>query len=294
MSLDDSEWLERMYNNRARVPDHGDYFARWARESARVRGAQPCSIDLPYGGGVNETLDVFPAAEGATGLAPVLVFIHGGYWRSLDKSEHSFIAPAFTQRGTCVVMPNYALCPGTEAAPVSISHIALQMVRALEWTWRNIAGFGGDPARITVAGHSAGGHLAAMLLACHWRQVAPDLPPRLVRNALAVSGMFELEPVRRTPSFQASLRLTPEEVRQTSPALWPAPAAAGPLYAVAGGLESEEFIRQNEAIAKAWGPRAVPVCELAPGLDHFSIVDALANPAHRLHELATELLQRRD
>ena len=190
-------------------------------------------------------------------------------------------------------MPNYALCPGTEAAPVSISHIALQMACALEWTWRNIAKFAGDPGRITVAGHSAGGHLAAMLLGCRWKRVAPDLPQRLVRNALAVSGLFDLEPVRRTPSFQVSLKLSPEEVRRTSPALWPAPAA-GRLYAVAGGLESEEFIRQNEAIARAWGPRAVPVCELAPGLDHFSIVDALADPTHRLHELAVELLERRD
>ncbi|MBS0450333.1 MAG: alpha/beta hydrolase [Proteobacteria bacterium] len=292
MQLDDPDWLERMYNNRARVPEHGEYFARWAADSAQVRNSQPCSIDVPYGSGVNEALDVFPA-QGAGDRAPVLVFIHGGYWRSLDKHEHSFIAPAFTRRGMCVVMPNYALCPGTDAAPVTISHIALQMARALAWTWRNIARYGGDPSRITVAGHSAGGHLVAMLLAAHWKQFAPDLPKQVVRNALAISGLFELEPIRRTPSFQASLRISPEEVLRTSPALWPAPAA-GPLYAVAGGLESEEFIRQNEAIAKAWGPRKVPVCELAPGLDHFSIVDALADPAHRLHELALELLERRD
>lgn len=292
MPLDDPEWLERMYNNRARVPEHGEYFARWAADSARLRETQPCSIDVPYGSGVNETLDVFPAG-GGTERAPVLVFIHGGYWRSLDKRDHSFIASAFTRRRVCVVMPNYALCPGTEQEPVGISLIALQMVRALDWVWRNIASHGGDPGRITVAGHSAGGHLAAMLLACQWKRVAPDLPQQLVRNALAVSGLFELEPLRRTPSFQASLRLTPEEVRRTSPALWPAPTA-GTLYAVAGGQESEEFIRQNKAIAQAWGSGVVPVCELAPGLDHFSIVDALADPAHRVHELAVELLERRD
>lgn len=292
MPLDDPEWLERMYNNRARVPEHGEYFARWAAASAEVRRTQPCSIDVPYGSGVNETLDIFPAQGGGDG-APVLVFVHGGYWRALDKRDHSFIAPPFTRRGACVVVPNYALCPGTDAAPVGISHIALQMARALEWTWRNIAAYGGDPRRITVAGHSAGGHLAAMLLACRWQQVAPDLPRHLVRHALAISGLFELEPMRLTPSFQVSLRLSPEEVRRTSPAMWPAPAA-GTLYAVAGGLESDEFIRQNEAIARAWGPDVVPVCELAPGRDHFSIVDAFADPAYRVHELAVELLQRRD
>lgn len=292
MRLDDPEWLERMYNNRARVPEHGEYFARWAAESARVREAMPCSIDVPYGDGVNETLDIFQA-DGGTERAPVLVFIHGGYWRSLDKRDHSFIAPAFTGRRVCVVVPNYALCPGTDAAPVTISHIAMQMTAALAWTWRNIARYGGDPGRITVAGHSAGGHLAAMLLACQWKSVGADLPTQLVANALAISGLFELEPMRRTPSFQASLRLTPEEVPRVSPALWPAPLA-GTLYAVAGGLESEEFIRQNEAIALAWGEAVVPTCELAPGLDHFSIVDALANPAHRVHELAVELLERGD
>ena len=291
MPLDDPEWLERMYNNRARVPEHGEYFARWAADSARVRESQPCSIDVPYGDGANETLDIFPA-EGGTERAPVLVFIHGGYWRSLDKRDHSFVAPAFTGRRVCVVVPNYALCPGTEAAPVSISHIALQMVRALHWTWRNIAMHGGDPGRITVAGHSAGGHLAAMLLACQWEKVAGDVPDQMVRNALALSGLFELEPMRRTPSFQASLKITPEDVPRISPALWPAPAA-GTLYAVAGAKESEEFIRQNQAIAEAWGPKVVPVCELAPGLDHFSIVDALADPAHRVHELAVGLLERR-
>lgn len=290
MWQDDPEWLEGMYNNRARVPDHGDYFARWGAHSAQARATQPCSIDLAYGGGVNETLDVFPALN-PRAPAPVLVFIHGGYWRSLDKSDHSFLAAAFTRQGVCVVVPNYALCPGTAQAPVGVSHIALQMAQALAWTWQNIARFGGDPRRITVAGHSAGGHLAAMLLACHWNKVGTQLPRRLVRNAYAISGLFELEPLRRTPSFNASLQLTPQEVPRVSPAQWRAPGA-GPLYAVAGAQESEEFIRQNQAIARAWGTKAVPVCELAPGLNHFSVVDALADPAHRVHRLAMELLER--
>src|SRR6188768_1035637 len=104
----DPDWLERMYNNRARVPEHGAYFARWAAESARLRASQPCHIDVPYGEGANETLDIFPAQRPS---APVLFFIHGGYWRSLDKSDHSFIAEHFTRQGVCVVVPNYALCP---------------------------------------------------------------------------------------------------------------------------------------------------------------------------------------
>ncbi|MEJ8849106.1 alpha/beta hydrolase [Variovorax rhizosphaerae] len=285
MPLDDPDWLDRMYNNRARVPEHPEYFARWATESAAVRAANPEWMGLPYGDGVNETLDVFRAAESD---APVLVFIHGGYWRSLDKSDHSFIARAFTERGVCVVVPNYALCPGTVEQPVTIPGIALQMVKALAWTSRHVAEHGGDPARITVAGHSAGGHLAAMVLACDWQSLG--LPARTVRNALSISGLFDLEPLMFTPSLQGALRLNEADVRRASPALWPAPDS-GALYSVVGGNESEEFLRHNALIRDAWGAQTVPVCEALPGLDHFSIVDALANPDHRLHQLSMELLQ---
>jgi len=287
MASYDPAWLDRMYNNRALVPEHPAYFERWAAESAATRAAQPCHVDLRYGDGVGGTLDVFPAPVPD---APVLVFIHGGYWRSLDKSQHSFIARAFNDRGVCVVVPNYALCPGTPEQPVGIGHIALQMVQALAWTWRHVAAHGGDPSRITVSGHSAGGHLAAMLLACDWQAVAPDLPAQLVRNALSVSGVHDLRPLQLAPFIADTLGLDAAEARRLSPALWPAPAR-GRLWAVAGGDESEEFKRQNALIRDAWGPRTVPVCELMPGRNHFSIVDALAEPSHRLHQLAAQLLE---
>ena len=284
-----ADWHDRMYNNRALVPEHPEFLENWARMSAATRAsAKDSQIDVPYGDGPREVLDVFPAAASN---APVLVFVHGGYWRSLDKRDHSFIAPAFTQKGVCVVMPNYPLCPGTDARPVTIPDIALGLVQALAWTWRHIAKHGGDPSRITVAGHSAGGHLAAMLLACDWKSVAPDLPKNLVRNALAVSGLYDLRPLRKTPFLGDSLRLDHADAKRASPALWKAPGS-GELFAVVGENESDEFVRQNMLIRAAWGAKRVPVCEALPGLHHFSVVDALADPAHALHGRAMELLQR--
>ena len=285
-SIDPSpQWLDRMYNNRSLVPDHALYFARWAADSERVRQQQPCKLDLAYGSQPGETLDIFPSISSDNARkAPVLVFIHGGYWRSLDKADHSFIAPQFTQAGACVVVPNYALCPA-----ISIPGIVQQMVDALAWTWRHIADFGGDPERITVIGHSAGGHLAAMMLSTDWAAHGPDLPPRLINNALSISGLYDLEPIRRTPFLKNDLNLTPEQVGQASPALLPRPSL-GLLYSAAGGNESDEFLRQNRLIQQAWGAQVVPVCESLSGLNHFSILEALVAPSHRLHRMALELL----
>lgn len=213
----DPAWLDAQYNNRALVPDHARYFERWARDSRAAREQLTALLDVAYGHGPGETLDIFPARRRTDEpLAPVLVFIHGGYWRSLDKSDHSFLAPAFVDKGTCVVVPNYALCPA-----VTIPDITLQMVQALAWVYRHIAVHGGDPRRISIVGHSAGGHLAAMLLACEWERHADDLPEDLINNALSISGVFDLEPLRHTPFLRDSLRLTPEQVRMASPAWLP-------------------------------------------------------------------------
>ncbi len=277
----DPAWLDRMYNNRALVPDHAMYFARWADASDDARAAHPCQTDIAYGQGPMETLDVFPSSQPG---APVVVFIHGGYWRSLDKSQHSFIAPAFKNLGGCVFIPNYALCPA-----VTIPQITLQMVKALAWVYRNAKKFGGDPSRIHVVGHSAGGHLATMLLDCQWSAYDKGLPPDLVKGALSISGLYDLEPVMRTPFLQADLRLTPEQVRMASPALLPAPKQ-GVLYTVAGAQESAEFIRHNKLIQQAWGKKVVPVCETIPERNHFSVLEDLTAPWQHLHQLAIRLV----
>ncbi len=285
MTQRDGAWYDRMYNNRALVPEHAAHFAYWSEPSAQVRATHRCFQDVVYGRGLNETLDIFPSDQ-ATDKAPVVVFIHGGYWRSLDKADHSFVAPAFTAQGAHVVVPNYALCPA-----VTVSDITLQMVKCVAWVWRNIHRFGGDPTRITLVGHSAGGHLAAMLLACHWQTYAADLPAHLVTRALSISGLYELASVQAVPFLQDSLRLTDEDVLRNSPAWMPAPKQ-GTLYSVAGGIESDEFLRHNQLIQQAWGKTRVPVAESLPGLQHFSIVESMTQPGSRLHTLALELLHK--
>ena len=288
MPQKDAAWHDSMYNNRALVPDFAEHFEHWKTASEQARQTLKPRLDLRYGEGPNETLDIFPAKRKD---APVVVFIHGGYWRSLDKSDHSFVAPALRDMGACVVVVNYALCPGTEAQPVTVPDIALQMAQACAWVWRHIAQHGGDRSNITVIGHSAGGHLAAMLLACDWKKLGRDLPAGLVRKALSISGLFDLAPVRKTLFVQGDLRLTPAHVRMASPAKWQRPRK-GVLYSVAGADESAEFLRHNRLIHQAWGLKTVPVCEDLAGLNHFSVVADMTRPGTRLHSLTQSLIQQ--
>ncbi|MBL8337420.1 MAG: alpha/beta hydrolase [Rhodoferax sp.] len=282
----DPAWYDAQYNNTARVSDSAMLVEGWKERSAQARAALQGHLDVAYGEEPGDRLDIFPAANPN---APVFVFIHGGYWRALDKADQSFIAAPFVKAGACVVVPNYDLCPGAPDRVVTVPLIVLQMVRALSWVWRNIAQYGGNPSRITVAGHSAGGHLATMMLSCNWQSHDKELPVDLVRNALSISGLYELESIMRTPFLQSVLQLNPAQVRKASPA-WHVRPRSGRLTAVVGGAESFEFQRQNKLIQTSWGSGVVAVCEVLPELNHFTILDALAQPNTRLHDLALALL----
>ena len=273
-------WYDAQYNNRARIPEHPAILAHWFEASARARERHANMVEVAYGSAPRERLDVFAARSPAS---PVFVYLHGGYWRALDKRDQSFLAPPFVDAGAMVVLPDYSLCPA-----VSIEHIALQMVQALAWVHRHAARYGGDPQRIVVAGHSAGGHLATLLLACDWKAVAPDLPSDLVKAALSISGIYELEPLRRAPFLAADLGLTAAAARRLSPALMPAPG--GELVTVVGGDESEEFLRQAALIAQAWGPGQVVASEIVAGRNHMNVLHELADPRSRTHRLALKLL----
>ncbi len=274
-------WHDAQYDNRARIAEHPQILAHWHDASMAARARLDARLDVAYGADASETLDVFlPPHTGA----PVLVYIHGGYWRALDKRDQSFVAAPYVAAGAMVVLPNYALCPA-----VTIETIALQLVQALAWVHRHAVTYGGDPSRIVVTGHSAGGHLAALLLCCDWPAVAADLPSRLVGSALAVSGVFELAPLRHAPFLAPDLHLDEVSARRLSPALMPRPSGTR-LYAVVGADESEEFLRQTRLIARAWGRRGVPVCETVPGRHHMNVLHDLADPACRVHRLGLDLL----
>jgi arylformamidase len=278
----DSAYLDGQYNNRLRVPHFMEHVLQWQADSKQVRQSAPCHLDVAYGNAPSEKLDIFhPQSKNA----PVVIFIHGGYWRSLDKADHSFVAPAFTGEGACVVVPNYALAPS-----VTMEQLVMQLVQSVAWVYSNIARYGGDPSRMTVIGHSAGGHLAAMMLACIWPKVARDLPKQVVRNALSLSGLHDLAPIMHSPYLQGDLRLTAAQVKRCSPAYFPAPA--GELVALCGGDESDEFLRQNALIEQAWGKRCVIACETAPGCHHFSVLEALCTPGTRAHALAMQLVRK--
>ena len=277
-------WLDGQYDNRRRVPSFAQHFERWRERSAQARGQLASHLDIPFTPDGQVRLDIFPAASAAATKAPVLVFIHGGYWRSLDKADFSFVAAPFVAAGAMVVLPNYSLCPA-----VGIDTIALQMAQAMAWVHRHAAQYGGDAARCVVVGHSAGGHLAAMLLAADGRKLGRDLPARLVRQAVSISGLFDLAPLAATPSLQGDLRLTPAVVARASPAGFAAPKGAT-LWSVVGAIESDEFLRHNRLLRERWGPGVVPVCEALPGRDHFSVLDELADDQASLHRRVADWL----
>ena len=276
-------FCEQEYNARAAVPDHERHIRHWMEESQKVRIAEPCYLDVAYGAEAKQNLDFFPARRGG-GAAPLMVFIHGGYWRSLDKSDFSFVAPAFTRAGIAVAVINYRLLPG-----VPLEDVVRDTVSALTWLYLHAGHYGANPHRMVVSGHSAGGHLAAMMLACQWPRWHGALPPDVVRGALAISGLYDLEPLRHTTFLGGTLALSAERATAMSPACM-LPATHAPLMTATGGLESSEFHRQSAQLAARWGSVFVKDVPM-PSHNHFTVCTELASPSSVLHLAARELVE---
>lgn len=272
----DQQGLDAQYNNRARFPNFTEHFESWQRWSAETRAMLHGAVDLAFGPAPLEKLDVFPAAKRG---APIYVFIHGGYWYSLDKSHYSYVAEGMRPHGFATAVTNFGLAPEHD-----MDEIVRQNREAMAWLWRYAAAHGGDPNRIYVAGHSAGGHLAAMLLATDWPAYAPDLPPGVVKGACAIGGIFDLEPIRLS-FLNDKLHLTEAQVAAHSPLRCDYPGPA-PLLLVVADDESAEFHRQSREMAAFWRARGYPAELVVPqGLDHFDVVNQLRDPGCGLVDL---------
>ena len=268
----DQAQLDAQINLRARWPEHEAYLAKWAAESAGFRAERTGHLDLRYGPTAGQTLDLFPAAEGP---APLIAFIHGGYWQALDKSDFSYLGAAFLDHGIAYASLNYDLAPDAR-----IGEMVAQIRRAFAWLQTETPCLSVDPRRILALGHSAGGQLAAMALATDW-QAAFGLPGPALAAAGSISGVYDLEPMRLCYQ-QPVLQIDPETVRDMSP-LRVAPPPGARLVCAVGGEETEEFLRQQAAFAANWRRQGVELDELViEGQTHFSILDLLLAPEHPL------------
>ena len=274
----DQAALDAQYNNRARYPDFKEHFESWAKWSKAARAELPSKLDVSFGPTPIEAVDIFPAREP---LSPIYLFIHGGYWYSLDKSDYSYVAQGMRPHGVTTVVNNFGLAPDH-----NMDTIVTQNRAALAWLWKNAASFGGDRDRIYVCGHSAGGHLGVILLATDWPAFDSELPVNPVKGVCAIGGIFDLEPISLS-FLNQKLHLTPEQVRKYSPLRLQYPAPA-PLSLVVAVNESDEFHRQSEQMREHWKNLGWSVELLVPSnLDHFSVVNDLIDPRGMLvqHQL---------
>jgi arylformamidase len=229
---------------------------------------------IPYGAGARHTIDFFPAENDG----PIVVFIHGGYWQALDSSFSSHLARGLNAHGVSVAIPSYDLCPH-----VSVGDIIEQM-RAMT---RELAKRGRP---LVMSGHSAGGHLAACMLATEWRAIDAALPADLIKAVYAISGLFDLGPLVPT-SINIPLRLNDLSAREVSPLFWPAPSR-GSLDAVVGGDESAEYFRQSRSIVDVWGAGIPTRYQAIAGANHFTAVAPLADPQSAMTLRLKQLAQR--
>ncbi|MCU0868939.1 MAG: alpha/beta hydrolase [Burkholderiales bacterium] len=275
--------FERRYNNRAAVPEFAQHFDRWTRLSKTARDELDCDLDIPYGDHPMEKIDIF-RAEGRS--RALLMFIHGGYWRSLDKRDHSFLATELVKRGVTVAMPNYALCPS-----VKVDDIVRQMLKATAWVYRTGSRYGAFGNSLYLAGHSAGGHLATMMMAAQWDRFDAELPATMIEGALTLSGVYDLTELLQVPSLNTDLRLDETSAVKLSPAFM-RPATNAPVWTAVGGREIAGFLDQHQLLRTQW--KDVVTADIpCPDDNHFSIVERFADPKSALFDAALRMMKLR-
>ena len=263
--------MEFQFNPRVSVPEYPELAKVRAAQARKVRESAKSWLNIAYGTSPREKLDIY-AADRPRG--PVLVFIHGGYWRSGSKEDNCNFVPTFTGRGATVVMIEYDLCP-----QVTVSDIVRQTRAAIAWTYKSIRNYGGDPAKIFVSGHSAGGHLTAMALAHDWTK--EGVPADLIKGAVATSGVYDLEMVMQI-SVQEQVQLTPKLARLNSPFLHP-PLVKCPMVVAVGGNEPKGWQRMSEDYFTYCKQSGMPVEYLVePGANHYTMSEHLLDESSPL------------
>ena len=266
--------FESEYNNSLRVPEFPDIAQRWqAASDAARRRTHAGALDQAYGEGERERYDLFAAAEPG---APLVVYLHGGYWQSGDRTLYGWVGAALSAAGCSVAIPSYPLCPA-----VSVLEIVAAVRRCLSALWRATG------ARPVLVGHSAGGQLVAAMLATDWAAVG-GVPDDLVHAGVAISGVFELEPLVET-SINDALGLDAATARAASPRWW-RPPSGGRVIAAVGARESREFRRQSRELTGAWTAAGVDSRYLeVPNANHFTVIEELAIPGSALQSAVLEL-----
>lgn len=264
-SFETREQLDAEYDVETH-PKFLSYVENFVTWSENARAEYRNDLSVPYGPSSAETLDIFPGEPGG----PVVLFIHGGYWKALTSVEHSFVAPGFVQNGATVVIPTYGLCP-----EVTIDEIVRQMRSVVKWIHENANEYGYDPEQLVITGHSAGGHLVARLLETDWASFGFEAQP--IAGACGISGLYDLRPLRYT-SMQPDLRFTADEILRNSPIFNP-PVEAPKLLLTYGAGQPSEFARQTVDFYEAWKAVGLDVEQWArPDLNHFDELDAFLDP----------------
>jgi len=277
------EALDSEYNNRAKVKDFATFIEYYKNESQIARNELNCELDLDYGPNARQKLDLFKPTH-STKPWPVLLFFHGGYWKAFDKKDFSFIANGFISKGVVVLLVGYPLIPS-----VGMGELVRQCRESIAWTWRNISSFGGSPEHIYVAGHSAGGHLAGMMMATDWEEVG-GMPKDAVKGICGISGIYDLTPISLC-YINDELHLSREDVGQNSP-VFMSPKCPGRFLFTVGAQEGNEFIKQSENVARVWEEKGQQgTFMIIPGEHHFSIVTQLNNPDQNLSRAIYRLIR---
>lgn len=271
--------MEFQYNPRVSVPEYPELAKTRAAQAKKVRESAKSWLNVAYGSSPRETLDIYAADRPA---GPVLVYIHGGYWRSGSKEDNCNFVPTFTKRGATVVLVEYDLCP-----QVTVAEIVRQTRASIAWVYRNIARYDADPSKLFVSGHSAGGHLTAMALAHDWTR--EGLPNDLIKGAVATSGVYDLEMVMKI-SVQEQVRMTPQDAKANGPLLNP-PSVKCPLVVAVGGDEPKGWQQMSEDYFQYCKQNGMKVEYLIePKANHYTMSEHLLDDTRPLTQAMIKLM----